>query len=110
MMNVQTQGSLTSQIALNALAEVRRIVLEIIGSGNANVYLFGSWVRGEATRTSDIDIAIDSHEALPRGTLARLREWSEESHVPYRIDIIDLRRTDPEFRRRVLVEGIPWND
>ena len=99
-----------SAAAQKALTEVRRIVLEMIGSENAAIYLFGSWARGDATRTSDIDIAIEPFADLPRGALARLRECLEESHIPYHIDIVDLRKADPEFRHRVLTEGIPWND
>lgn len=99
-----------SATAQKALDEVRRIVLEVIGSENATIYLFGSWARGDAMRASDIDIAIEPLADLPRGAFARLRERLEESHVPYRVDVVDLRKTDPEFRRRVLAEGIPWND
>ena len=93
-----------------ALEEVRRLVLAAVGKDGAGIYLFGSWARGEATRLSDIDVAIDPHTPLPRGTLARLREQLEESHVPYHVDVVDLSRTDPEFRRRVLAEGILWRD
>ena len=99
-----------SPIATKALEEVRRIVLNALGEGNARVYLFGSWARGEATRLSDIDVAIDSHATLPRGTLARLRERLEDSHVPYHVDVIDLTRAAPEFRHRVLAEGVLWSD
>jgi predicted nucleotidyltransferase len=100
----------TSPAATRALEEVRRIVLEVVGTENVEIYLFGSWARGEATRLSDIDVAIEPHTTLPRGTLARLRERLEESHVPYRVDVVDLTRTSPEFRRRVLTEGVLWND
>jgi hypothetical protein len=95
--------------AEKALEEVRRIVLAAVGEDGV-VYLFGSWARGEATRTSDIDVAIDPYDTFPRGMLARLRERLEESHVPYRVDVVDLRRTDPEFQRRVLAEGVLWSD
>lgn len=61
-------------------------------------------------RTSDIASAIEPLVDLPRGAFARLRERLEESWVPYRVDVVDLRRTNPGFRRRVLTEGIPWND
>jgi len=97
-------------VAIRALGEVRRIVLDVVSKENVKVYLFGSWARGEAIRLSDIDVAIDPHVPLPRGTLARLRERLEESHVPYRVDVVDLTRTTPEFRRRVLAEGVLWND
>jgi uncharacterized protein len=99
-----------SSRAVKALEEVRRIVLDAVGERNGKVYLFGSWARREATRLSDIDVAIEPSVPLPRGTLARLRERLEESHVPYRVDVVDLTRTSPEFRQRVLTEGVLWND
>lgn len=99
-----------SPVATKALEEVRRIVLDTLGKSNAHVYLFGSWARGEATRLSDIDVAIAPQATLPRGLLAQLRERLEESHVPYRVDVIDLSRTSPEFRQRVFTEGVLWND
>ena len=102
--------TMESPAATKALEEVRRIVLDALSENNAHVYLFGSWARGEATRLSDIDIAIVPYATLPRGTLARLRERLEESHVPYHVDVVDLTRTAPEFRRRVLAEGMLWSD
>ena len=108
-MQNRRQASKEPTVATSALEEVRRIVREVVGEGQATVYLFGSWARGEATPLSDIDVAIEPHKALPPGTLARLREHLEESHVPYRIDVVDLRRVTPAFRRRVLEEGIQWN-
>jgi hypothetical protein len=100
----------TSSRAVKVLENVRRIVLDAVGERNGKVYLFGSWARGEVTRLSDIDVAIDPLIPLPRGTLARLREQLEESHVPYHVDVVDLTRTSPEFRQRVLAEGVLWND
>ena len=103
-------ATIESPVATKALEEVRRIVLDALSEKNVQVYLFGSWARGEATRLSDIDVAIDPHTTLPRGTLARLRERLEESHVPYHVDVVDLTRTAPEFRHRVLAEGVLWSD
>ena len=103
------QVTTASAVATRALEEVRRIVLDVVGEKNVKVYLFGSWARGEATRLSDIDVAIDPSATFPRGTLARLREQLEESHVPYRVDVVDLTRTSPEFRQRVLTEGVLWS-
>ena len=108
-MRNRRQASKEPTAATKALEEVRRIVMDVVGGGKAAVYLFGSWARGEATPLSDIDVAIEPHTALPPGTLARLRERLEESHVPYRVDVVDLRRATPVFRRRVLEEGIQWS-
>ncbi len=109
-MQHRQQRMTVSTTATRALEEVRRLVFQTVGDNDARVYLFGSWARGEATQLSDIDVAIDPPTPLPRGTLARLREQLEESSVPYHVDVVDLSRADPEFRRRVLAEGIPWND
>lgn len=73
------------------------------------MYLFGSWARGQATAHSDIDIAVEPHRPLPAGVLADLRDLFEESHIPYRVEVVDLSKVDPCFRERVLKEGIRWN-
>lgn len=104
------QQTLRNSVATKALEDVRRIVMDELGSEKATVYLFGSWARGEATSLSDIDVAIEPHLTLSPGTLARLRERLEESHVPYRVDVVDLSRTSPDFRHRVLTEGVLWSD
>jgi len=100
----------SSLVATKALDDVRHTVMGELGAEKSTVYLFGSWARGEATSLSDIDVAIDSRTPLPPGALARLRERLEESHVPYRVDVVDLSRTSPDFRRRVLTEGVLWSD
>ncbi len=93
-----------------AFEEVQQILREVLGSQEVVVYLFGSWARGEATSVSDIDIALDSANPLPPGILARLRERLEESHVPYRVDVVDLTGADPAFRQRIIDEGVRWSD
>lgn len=103
----------TPEVARQALAEVRRIVGEtLIGASpgrSVRVYLFGSWARGEATRLSDIDVAIEVRPRLESGALARLRERLEESRVPYRVDVVDLDEVDPGLRRRILDEAVQWS-
>lgn len=92
-----------------ALAEARAIVREVFGQQQVTVYLFGSWARGKASSCSDIDLAVESPAPLPRGALARLRERLEESHIPYRVEVVDLRAADLAFRERVHQEGIAWS-
>lgn len=92
------------------LADVRRIVLYGLRNYPAKVYLFGSWAKGKACKTSDIDVAVFPSTPLPPGVLSKIRETLEESRVLYKVDVVDLTATDPLFRRRVLQEGISWND
>jgi predicted nucleotidyltransferase len=92
------------------LDRVRELVRQILGSTPADVYLFGSWARGTQRATSDIDVAIESAEPLPRTLLASLREALEESTIPNRVDVVDLAETDAAFRDGVRREGILWID
>ena len=91
------------------VAEVRRIVRAGLGSHPAQVYLFGSWAKGCASRTSDIDVGVLPLEPLPEGLLSEIREALEESLVIYPVDLVDLSETSPQFRERVLREGVAWN-
>jgi predicted nucleotidyltransferase len=101
---------LNQALAQQVLNEVRQIVRETLKNGTVTVYLFGSWARGNPTSLSDIDIAIKAHTTLPPGSLARLRERLEESHVPYRVDVVDLDYVNPTFKQRINQEGIQWKD
>jgi predicted nucleotidyltransferase len=89
-----------------ALERVKDIVLAGLEGCGAVVYLVGSCASGTAVRTSDI--AIDPSETLPSGTLVRIREFLEESTVPYFIDVIDLGAVDAESRTRLLKGTISW--
>ena len=90
------------------LERVKGIIGRVLGHTPVDVYLFGSWARGAQRLTSDIDVAIESAEPLPRALLASLREALEESTIPNRVDVVDLAETDAAFRDRVRREGILW--
>jgi len=102
---------LTPDVLLD-LDEVRRIVLSGLQGYRVHVYLFGSRARGQEGVFSDIDVAVLplEPEGLPEGLLSTIRESLEESHVPYIVDLVEVSQTDPEFRNRVLREGVLWND
>jgi predicted nucleotidyltransferase len=92
------------------LSEVRRIVLRALAGRRARVYLFGSWARGEASRVSDIDVAILPKESLPVGLLTEIQEALDESLSLYPVDLVDLTAASGAFRARVLAEGLLWSD
>lgn len=92
-----------------ALEAVKRIIMKHLRNTGARVYLFGSWVRGEQQHSSDIDVGVWYEYPLPSGTLSYLREALEESTIPYTVDLVDLTRTNSDFRESVLKEGKLWN-
>lgn len=91
-----------------SLDEVRRIVLDGLGSLRTRVWLFGSRAVGGARENSDIDVAVLPLEPLPAGTLSRIRDALEESHVPWHVDLVDLSTATPDLARSVEREGIAW--
>ena len=92
------------------LNRIRTLVVDGLAGTKAEIYLFGSHARGDATRLSDVDVAIDAAEPLPTGCLARLRERLEESTIPLTVELVDLGEADGDFRARVRGEGVKWND
>ncbi|MGH7266643.1 MAG: nucleotidyltransferase domain-containing protein [Candidatus Rokuibacteriota bacterium] len=93
-----------------ALERVKQIVLTALAGQDATIYLFGSSVAGLVRHSSDIDIAIEPRGPLSPRTLADLREALEESAIPYDVELVDLSQAAPEFRARVIREGVPWRD
>ena len=92
------------------LDRIRTLVVDGLAETKAEIFLFGSYARGDATRLSDVDVAIDAADPLPTGCLARLREQLEESTIPLTVELVDLGEADAEFRARVRREGVKWND
>ncbi len=94
----------------DVLQRTKTLVLRALSDFPVTVYLFGSFARQEGRPHSDIDIAVEPRGSLPPGTLAQLREELEESTIPRKVEVVDLRDVDPEFRDRVRREGVVWSD
>ena len=76
------------------------------GEDDILLILFGSFARGDAVRTSDIDIAIYS----PRLTTRKLFEIEKrsEEEILRRVEVIDLAEVEnPEFLEEIL-KGEVW--
>jgi predicted nucleotidyltransferase len=66
------------------------------------VIIFGSRARGDFKETSDIDIAIDSEEDIDF-----VREiLDEEVETLLKFDVVNLRKVNENFKKRILEEGI----
>jgi uncharacterized protein len=68
------------------------------------IYLFGSRANNTAHAGSDIDLAILAEQDL-RLPLSQARFALENSTIPYKIDLVELQRTSPDFQQQVLREG-----
>jgi uncharacterized protein len=92
------------------LTLARDIANRVLAGTNAKAILFGSRARGDARQWSDIDLAIESKQALLPEILSALREAFEDSNILLNVDVVDLRDASVEIRNAVLREGVPWID
>lgn len=73
------------------------------------IYLFGSWARGEAKRSSDVDIAIESREDMSF-LIGEFREALENSCIIYNVDVVDMNFAAESLCKKIREEGIVWKD
>jgi predicted nucleotidyltransferase len=95
---------------VQAIEELRRMVLAALGEHDAAVWLFGSCGRGEPRQHSDIDVAVLPCDELPLGFFAELEADIEESTIPYDVDLVDLRHANPALIAEIYREGVKWRD
>jgi uncharacterized protein len=89
----------TFRKSLNLILEVLKKNL----NSQAKVYLFGSSVKGDYKKFSDIDIAIENGD---KKAITNIRYQIENLNIPYKVEIIDLSKVSKEFKKEILKTGI----
>lgn len=67
--------------------------------------IFGSYVRGEQTETSDIDVLIDYEQAPTLFKLVELRSYLSEL-METKVDVVTKKGLKPKIRERILSEVV----
>ncbi|MEJ5173224.1 MAG: nucleotidyltransferase domain-containing protein [Hydrogenothermaceae bacterium] len=83
---------------------IQDIVEELKNYNPDRVILFGSRARGTATKSSDIDIAVDLN--LDYREERKLKEKLDEISGLYTVDVVFLPKVKEEFRQQILKEGV----
>lgn len=83
---------------------LRCLVIEPLAKRGARVWIFGSRARGDHKKFSDIDILfeISDRAVLPAGFLSRIQEEVEESRLPYKVDLVEMRQLAESYREGIL--------
>jgi uncharacterized protein len=71
-------------------------------SDDYKVFLFGSWAKGNALETSDIDIGILGKKKVKWSLMARILEKIESIPTLRSIDVVDLNSVDKNFKNNVM--------
>lgn len=81
--------------------QVVRIVRRNLGK-EVKVYLFGSWAKGKAQPTSDVDIAIDTGKKIDFIVFSKIRSEIDSIPTLRKIDVIDLNSSNKKFSDTIL--------
>jgi type I restriction enzyme S subunit len=79
------------------LATVTAILLAEVP--DYEIWAFGSRARWTAKDSSDLDLAIVSESPLSSSRLSHLKQAFEQSYLPFSVDVVDLSKVSPEFRK-----------
>lgn len=83
------------------LEKIAKIIQESV-SGDYRILLFGSWAKGNAIDTSDIDIGILGEKKVPFGIMVKIFNKAEKIPTLRSIDIVDLMTKDEEYKKNIL--------
>lgn len=75
------------------------IVKNILSKYPYSFYAFGSRVKGNPKKLSDLDLCF--FDPIPLNALAHLDEDFEESDLPYKVDIINWNTISDSFRENI---------
>jgi len=66
---------------------------------------FGSWVKGNAYKESDIDLAIEYHDQLEQTDIIAFRNWLDELPTLYSIDLVDNYESNRRLKAEIERDG-----
>lgn len=87
------------QISEQELKIVQAILAEYLP--NTPVWAFGSRVKGNSGRYSDLDLAIHTEKPLDFVQLAKLEQAFSDSDLAWKVDLLDWAATSESFKKIV---------
>ncbi len=91
---------------IKTIDDLKKFIRTFLKDKDVKVFLFGSRARNDSSTFSDVDIGFVSRSNIEKD-LAILKEAIEESHLPYKVDLVDL-STDKKLFEIVMKEGKRW--
>ena len=97
-------------LTVTHIADLKEAVVDFLKDENITVFLFGSRARGDGAVASDVDIGVVPGEGFRRERLTLLREFIENTNVPYKVEIVDFSEVSEQFRREALKDAVTWKE
>src|SRR5437867_6148930 len=94
-------------VLAETIGRVVRVIRKFLPGEEWKILMLGSWAKGTAQSSSDLDIGIIGPETIAWSTMAKILEAIETIPTLRSIDVVDLRSTDEHFRSAVLATAKP---
>jgi len=88
------------------IIEAKRVIRKYLPA-EYRIVLFGSWVRGNALPTSDIDIGIVGNKKVPWNTMVEILQEIDMIRTLRSIDVVDLNAVEKRFQEEALKSAQP---
>ena len=92
------------------LEQLKNLSLLIFKNEPAKIVLFGSRAREDHQPTSDVDIGIIPRQNSCSKSITLLKEKIEESNIPFKVDVVNLKETSEDFYNEVIKEAVVWKE
>lgn len=90
----------------NEIAQIRRAIVPVLKkNGVVKAGIFGSYARGEAKRSSDIDILIQFKGRKSLFDLVRLEMYLEKK-LRKKVDLVEYSTIHPLLKKQILKEEV----
>jgi len=101
--------SINSDFENRCLEIVKDKIMALSEGVDGKIFLFGSRVRGDFRRGSDIDVGFyNMGKSSFQKLKIQLGLYLEESIVPYHVDLVNFNLVNPEFSKIALKEIEVW--
>lgn len=86
------------------IKEIIRILRKYL-TDDYKIYLFGSWAKGNALPTSDIDIGVLGKTQVKWSVMAKIMDEIDSIKTLRKIDIVDFSTKEKSFKENALKSG-----
>ena len=91
-------------------AKEESIIKEILKKYPYEFYYYGSRVKGDYTKSSDLDILVKSNKQIPISVLEEMCVNFNESKLPYIVNVADYNLLEDSFFKLIEPTLIPISD
>jgi predicted nucleotidyltransferase len=82
------------------------LAIEPLKKANCKVWIFGSRVKGNFQKFSDIDILFEPSKDLELGFIYKITSELEDSNFPLKVDLVNIQNLASSYRDDVLKNRI----